>query len=147
MRDCHTPCREQPAGAPSPRGAASGGSNMRIRLGKLAAVLVLACALPTTALAQAWPQRPIKMMVPFPAGGGTDFIGRLAAKHLSDRLGQQVFVENRGGANGAIGLQALMQSDPDGYSIGAISDGPMIANPALYDKLPYQPLRDFIPAA
>jgi tripartite-type tricarboxylate transporter receptor subunit TctC len=97
--------------------------------------------------AQAWPQRPIRMICPFPAGGGTDFIARLAAKHLSDRLGQQVYVENRGGANGAIGLQALMQSDPDGYTIGAISDGPIVANPALYEKLAYQPLRDFIPVA
>jgi tripartite-type tricarboxylate transporter receptor subunit TctC len=119
---------------------------------KLVTIAALAlCLAPALAVAQAvaqtWPQKPIKMIVPFPAGGGTDFIGRLAAKHLSDRLGQQVYVENRGGANGAIGLQALMQSDPDGYSIGAISDGPMIANPALYDKLPYQPLRDFIPAA
>jgi tripartite-type tricarboxylate transporter receptor subunit TctC len=120
---------------------------MRIRLGKLAAMLVLACALPATALAQAWPQRPIKMIVPFPAGGGTDFIGRLAAKHLSDRLGQQVFVENRGGANGAIGLQALMQSDPDGYTIATSSDTPLVVNPWLYEKLPYQALRDFVPVA
>jgi tripartite-type tricarboxylate transporter receptor subunit TctC len=120
---------------------------MRIQLGKLAAMLVLACALPATALAQAWPQRPIKMIVPFPAGGGTDFIGRLAAKHLSDRLGQQVFVENRGGANGAIGLQALMQSDPDGYTIATSSDTPLVVNPWLYDKLPYQALRDFVPVA
>ena len=120
---------------------------MRIQLGKLAAMLVLACTLPATALAQAWPQRPIKMIVPFPAGGGTDFIGRLAAKHLSDRLGQQVFVENRGGANGAIGLQALMQSDPDGYTIATSSDTPLVVNPWLYDKLPYQALRDFVPVA
>lgn len=120
---------------------------MRIRLGKLAAMLVLACALPATALAQAWPQRPIKMIVPFPAGGGTDFIARVAAKHLSDRLGQQVFVENRGGANGAVGLQALMQSDPDGYTISACSDTPLVVNPSLYEKLAYSPLRDFVPVA
>jgi tripartite-type tricarboxylate transporter receptor subunit TctC len=120
---------------------------MRIRLGKLAATLALACFLPATALAQVWPQRPIKMIVPFPAGGGTDFIGRLAAKHLSDRLGQQVFVENRGGANGAIGLQTLMQSDPDGYTIATSSDTPLVVNPWLYDKLPYQALRDFVPVA
>ena len=136
---------------------------MRIDLAKRAATLALACALPLVALApaagqpsgqastapsaQAWPQRPIRMICPFPAGGGTDFIARLAAKHLSDRLGQQVYVENRGGANGAIGLQALMQSDPDGYTIAAISDGPIVANPALYEKLAYQPLRDFIPVA
>ena len=132
---------------------------MRIDLARGAATLALAGMLPLMTLAQAvgqtsappsaqaWPQRPIRMICPFPAGGGTDFIARLAAKHLSDRLGQQVYVENRGGANGAIGLQTLMQSDPDGYTIGAISDGPIVANPALYEKLAYQPLRDFIPVA
>ena len=99
------------------------------------------------AAAQPWPQKPIKMIVPYPAGGGTDFIGRLAAKYLSDRLGQQVFVENRGGANGAIGLQGLMQSDPDGYTIATTSDTPLVVNPWLYEKLPYQPLRDFAPVA
>jgi tripartite-type tricarboxylate transporter receptor subunit TctC len=120
---------------------------MRIHLARFAVMLLFACALPANALAQAWPQRPIKMIVPFPAGGGTDFIGRLTAKHLSERLGQQVYVENRGGANGAIGLQALMQSDPDGYTIAASSDTPLVVNPWLYEKLPYQPLRDFVPVA
>src|SRR5882724_4057136 len=124
---------------------------MRIHLAKLAATLVLATALPALAWAQApiqtWPQRAIKMIVPFPAGGGTDFIARLAAKHLSERLGQQVFVENRAGANGAIGLQALMQSDPDGYTISTCSDTPLVVNPSLYEKLPYAPLRDFVPVA
>jgi tripartite-type tricarboxylate transporter receptor subunit TctC len=120
---------------------------MRNYLGRLAATLVLICALPAVAWAQAWPQKPIKMIVPFPAGGGTDFIGRLAAKHLSEKLGQQVFVENRGGANGAIGLQALMQADPDGYTIATSSDTPLVVNPWLYDKLPYSALRDFLPVA
>ena len=110
------------------------------------ALTVLAPAL-AQAQSQAWPQKPIKMIVPFPAGGGTDFIARLAAKHLSQRLAQQVYVENRGGANGAIGLQALMTSDPDGYTIAASSDTPLTVNPALYDKLPYSALRDFIPVA
>src|SRR6202163_4950005 len=87
------------------------------------------------------------MIVPYPAGGGTDFIGRLAAKELTERLGQQVFVENRAGANGAIGLQALMQSDPEGYTIASSSDTPLVVNPWLYAKLPYQPLRDFVPVA
>jgi tripartite-type tricarboxylate transporter receptor subunit TctC len=102
---------------------------------------------PAVAAAQSWPQKPIRMIVPYPAGGGTDFIGRLAAKELTERLGQQVFVENRAGANGAIGLQALMQSDPDGYTIAASSDTPLVVNPWLYEKLPYQPLRDFVPVA
>jgi tripartite-type tricarboxylate transporter receptor subunit TctC len=120
---------------------------MHIHLVRLAAMLALTCAVPAVAAAQTWPQRSIKMIVPFPAGGGTDFIARLAAKHLSDRLGQQVFVENRGGANGAVGLQALMQSDADGYTISACSDTPLVVNPALYPKLPYAPLRDFVPVA
>ena len=109
------------------------------RVAAAAAVLLMATAV---AAAQPWPQKPIRMIVPYPAGGGTDFIGRLAAKELTERLGQQVFVENRAGANGAIGLQALMQSDPDGYTIAASSDTPLVVNPWLYEKLPYQPLRD-----
>jgi len=114
---------------------------------RILTALTLAALMPALAQGQAWPQKPIKMIVPFPAGGGTDFIARLAAKHLSQRLGQQVYVENRGGANGAIGLQALMTSDPDGYTIAASSDTPLTVNPALYDRLPYSALRDFIPVA
>jgi tripartite-type tricarboxylate transporter receptor subunit TctC len=109
--------------------------------------LALLCLLPALAAAQAWPSKPIKMIVPFPAGGGTDFIGRLAAKQLSERLGQPVYVDNRGGANGSIGVQAMMQSAPDGYTLGAISDGPTVINPVLYEKNPYHPLRDFVPVA
>lgn len=104
------------------------------------------CLVPALALAQ-WPSKPIRLIVPFPAGGGTDFIGRLAAKQLSDRLGQPVYVDNRGGANGSIGVQAMMQAAPDGYTLGAISDGPTVINPVLYEKNPYHPLRDFVPVA
>jgi tripartite-type tricarboxylate transporter receptor subunit TctC len=96
------------------------------------------------AVAQSWPQKPIRMIVPFPPGGGTDFVGRLVAKHLSQRLGQSIFVENRGGANGTVGLQALMQSNPDGYTIATTSDTPLTVNPLLYENLPYEPLRVFV---
>ena len=120
---------------------------MQNKLTRVIVILGLVMLAPTLAGAQSWPQKSIKMIVPFPAGGGTDFIARLVAKHLSERLGQQVFVENRGGANGAIGLQALMQSDPDGYTISACSDTPLVVNPSLYEKLPYSPLRDFVPVA
>src|SRR5216683_356324 len=120
---------------------------MRSVLARVAAALGLILLAPAVAAAQGWPQKPVKMIVPFPAGGGTDFIARLAAKHLADRLGQQVFVENRAGANGAVGLQALMQSDPDGYTISTCSDTPLVVNPSLYEKLPYSPLRDFVPVA
>ena len=87
------------------------------------------------------------MIVPFPAGGGTDFVGRLVAEHLSHRLNQPIYVENRGGANGAVGLQALKQSEPDGYTIAATSDTPMTVNPWLYKDLSYDPLHDFVPVA
>jgi tripartite-type tricarboxylate transporter receptor subunit TctC len=110
-------------------------------------VAVFLCLTSALAAAQAWPAKPVKMIVPFPAGGGTDFIGRLAAKQLGDRLGQPVYVDNRGGANGSIGVQAMMQSAPDGYTLGAISDGPTVINPVLYENNPYHPLRDFIPVA
>jgi tripartite-type tricarboxylate transporter receptor subunit TctC len=124
----------------------TGDENMRNFPTKLAAAIAILC-LPALAAAQAWPSKPIKLIVPFPAGGGTDFIGRLAAKQLGDRLGQPVYVDNRGGANGAIGAQALAQSAPDGYTIAAISDGPTVINPLLYEKNPYHPLRDFAPVA
>ena len=120
---------------------------MRGILIKSAIVLGLLAVAPQLASAQQWPARPIKAVVPFPAGGGTDLMGRLVAKHLGDRLGQQVYVENIGGANGSIGTQAVMRAEPDGYTIGVISDGPMIVNPALYPNNPYVPLRDFAPIA
>ena len=107
----------------------------------------VACCAPTLATADtAWPDKPVKMIVPFAAGGGTDLAARLAAKHLTTRLGQSVFVENRGGANGILGLQALKQSAPDGYTIATASDGPLVINPGLYkDKLTYDSTKDFTP--
>src|SRR5215468_2526756 len=111
----------------------NGGPKMRTQLTKIVAAagltLVAAAVIaPSPAAAQSWPTKPIKLIVPFPAGGGTDFIGRLAAKQLSERLGQPVYVDNRGGANGSIGVQAMMQSAPDGYTLPAISDGPTVIN-------------------
>jgi tripartite-type tricarboxylate transporter receptor subunit TctC len=120
---------------------------MRRSIIKAMAAFGFFCVAPSLATAQNWPQRQIKLICPFPAGGGTDLIARIIAKQLSDRLGQQVYVENRGGANGSIGAQALMQAEPDGYTIATISDGPTVANPALYEKLAYLPLRDFIAVA
>jgi tripartite-type tricarboxylate transporter receptor subunit TctC len=118
---------------------------MRKPITTLLAALAMACLAPALAAAQAWPQKPVKMIVPFPAGGGTDSIARIVAKYLTQRLGQQVFVENRGGANGGIGLQALAVAEPDGYTIATSSDTPLTVNPSLYSKLPYEPLRDFVP--
>jgi tripartite-type tricarboxylate transporter receptor subunit TctC len=121
------------------------GSTMRGLLGIAFGFAALMTILPH-ASAQSWPNKPIRMIVPFSAGGGTDFIARLMAQHLSTRLGQQVFVENRAGANGALGLQALKQSAPDGYTIAATSDTPLAVNPTLQPSVPYGP-EDFIPVA
>ena len=114
---------------------------------KSAMLLGLLAVAPQVASAQQWPTRPIKLICPFPAGGGTDQIARIVAEQLSKRLGQQVVVENRGGANGGLGAQEVMRADPDGYTLGAISDSPMTVNPWMYDKLPYSPLKDFVAVA
>jgi len=98
---------------------------------------------PEAALAQAWPNKTIRLIVPFPAGGGVDYIGRLVGKGLSDRLGQQVVIDNRPGANAILGLEALKASAPDGYTIAAASAGPLAVNPFIYAKLPHDTLKDF----
>ena len=95
--------------------------------------------------AQNYPNKPIRLIVPFPPGGGNDVIARLIAQKLSDRFGQQVVVDNKAGANGIVGLQALMQSPADGYTLAVAAAGPMAVNPSLYDKLPYDPTKDFSP--
>jgi tripartite-type tricarboxylate transporter receptor subunit TctC len=84
------------------------------------------------------------MLVPFPPGGGVDFAARIVGRHLSERLGQPVVIENRAGANGIIALEALKVAAPDGYTIAAASNGPLVINPSIYLKLPYDPVRDFV---
>jgi tripartite-type tricarboxylate transporter receptor subunit TctC len=95
------------------------------------------------ALSQAYPTKPIRLIVPFPPGGGVDFIGRIVGKGLSERMGQQVVIDNRAGANGIVGLENLKTSPPDGYNIAAASAGPLTVNPHIYAKLPHDTLRDF----
>src|SRR5262245_26639669 len=91
---------------------------------------------PVSALPQAYPSKPIRLIVPFPAGGGVDYIGRIVGKGLSERLGQQVLVDNRPGANAIVGLEALKSAAPDGYTIAAASAGPLAVNPFVYLTLP-----------
>src|ERR1035438_4151005 len=94
---------------------------------------------------QEWPQRgTIRMIVPYPAGGGTDVRARIFPRFLAERLQQTIIVENRGGANGQVGLQALKQSPPDGYTMAMTSDSPMTVNPWVYKNIPYDPMKDFI---
>ena len=106
--------------------------------------LAVAVCLPHAAAAQAWPAKPVRMLVPFPPGGGVDFAARIVGRHLSDRLGQPVVIENRAGANGIIALEALKLAAPDGYTLAAASNGPLVINPSMYLKLPYDPVRDFV---
>jgi tripartite-type tricarboxylate transporter receptor subunit TctC len=93
--------------------------------------------------AGSYPVKPVRLIVPFPPGGGVDFIGRIVGQKLSERLGQQVAIDNRAGANGIVGLEALKAAAPDGYTIAAASAGPLTVNPFIYVKLPYDTLRDF----
>lgn len=107
-----------------------------------------ATILPGWARAQeAWPARRIRMISPFAAGGGSDFVARFLASKLGPILGQPVVVENRAGAGGMLGTDAGAKADPDGYTILISSNGPLSLQPALGVKMPYEPLRDLQPVA
>lgn len=116
---------------------------MLIRVAALAGALAVMSLHPAAVEAQAYPNKTVRMIVTFPAGGGVDFMGRVIGQKLAERLGQQVVIDNRAGANGITGLQALMAAAPDGYTICASSAGPLAVNPHVYKNLPYDPLRDF----
>ncbi|MDO9406484.1 MAG: tripartite tricarboxylate transporter substrate binding protein [Polaromonas sp.] len=105
-----------------------------------------AAVLPATALA-AYPERNIKIIVPFTAGGATDIAGRILAEELGAALGGSAFVENREGAAGVIGVQATTRSAPDGYTFLIAGNSLMTSHKALYPKLPYDPLKDLDPVA
>jgi tripartite-type tricarboxylate transporter receptor subunit TctC len=99
----------------------------------------------TAAAAQTYPSRPIRLVVPFAAGGPADFLGRVIGQKLGETLGQQIVVDNRPGANTILGAQAVARADPDGYTLLMAIDGTLAMNPFLYSKLPYDALRDFEP--
>ena len=102
----------------------------------------------SAAYAQAnYPTKPSRFIVPFPPGGGTDILSRLVANKLTETLGWQVVIDNRGGAGGNIGLQAAAQAAPDGYTMVMGQTSNLAINPALYSKLPYDPVRDFVPVS
>lgn len=104
---------------------------------------LLCAALP--AAAQSFPDRPIKLIVPFGAGSAVDTIARAIAAQVAEQTGQGVLVDNRTGANGIIAAEAVAKSPADGYTLFMPNDGIMAANPALYAKLPYDPIKDFAP--
>jgi len=110
----------------------------------LAALLAVASPLAT---AQAYPNRAIHIIAPFPAGGGYDFLSRLVGSEMTKTFGQPVIVENKAGANGNIGTDAAAKSAPDGYTLLMGGNSPLSLNVGLYPKLPYDPVRDFEPIA
>jgi tripartite-type tricarboxylate transporter receptor subunit TctC len=107
------------------------------------AALVAAAGFCAPTCAQAYPNRPIRIVVPYPPGSGTDIVARLLAQKISENWGQQVIVDNKPGAGAIVGVEAIARAAPDGYTIGIGDTGPLAINPALYDKLPYDPATDF----
>jgi tripartite-type tricarboxylate transporter receptor subunit TctC len=119
---------------------------MRTSSRRLAWVLALAAALAAGGTrADDYPSRPIRLVVPYAAGGGADSVARIVAKRVSETIGQTIVIENRGGAGSIIGTELVNRSDPDGYTLLLGQSGPISINPAVYKKLPYDPLRDFAP--
>jgi tripartite-type tricarboxylate transporter receptor subunit TctC len=110
-------------------------------------LIAAAIAVPTLARAQAFPARPLRLVVPFAPGGSTDIIARILAARLGPLLGGTVLVENRPGAGGNIGIEAVVRSAPDGYTLVLGAPGGLTVNPLLYRNLTYQPLRDLAPVA
>ena len=109
------------------------------------ALLLLLVLLGSPAFAQdTWPTKPLRLILPFPPGGGTDILGRLIAERLSAGLGQAVIAENRGGAGGNVGAEAAARSAPDGYTIVLVAPS-LAISPSLYSKINYDPVKDFAP--
>ncbi|MEA3194666.1 MAG: hypothetical protein QOD26_2999 [Betaproteobacteria bacterium] len=106
--------------------------------------LLLACVV-SSAAAQSWPQKPVRFIVPFPPGGATDISARLLGEKLSGIWGQQVIIENRGGAGGGVGAAEAARSAPDGYTLFFPSGSVVTANQHIYEKLNYDPEKDFVP--
>jgi tripartite-type tricarboxylate transporter receptor subunit TctC len=118
-----------------------------IPVSALALIAVLGFAAPQAVRAQTYPNRPVTIIVPTTAGGGTDIIARIIGDQLSKQLGQAFVIENRPGAGLLVGTAAAATSAPDGYTLLAGLNGNMAVNPSLFDNLPYDPIRDFVPVA
>jgi tripartite-type tricarboxylate transporter receptor subunit TctC len=116
----------------------------------LPVILIAACAVAATcgsAQAQEYPTRPIRMIVPLVPGGGTDIAARVVGQKLTERWSQQIIVDNRPGAGGNIGTEIVSRAAPDGYTVLVTNPGPIVVNPWLFSKLPFDPVKDFTPVA
>lgn len=120
---------------------------MRRLISLALAMLLSAAAQAQTQARTAWPTKPIRLIVGFAAGGSTDVTARIIAQALSERLGQPVVVENRAGAGGNIGADAVAKADPDGYTLLMTTSSTFAANPSLYKTLPFDVQKDFAPIA
>ena len=123
---------------------------MATRLERSLSGLVLGCALvclayAAPAWADGWPEKPLRLIVPFPPASTPDLLARVLADHLNARLGKPVVVENKPGAGGMIGTDAIAKAAPDGYTIGVSITGPLVNNTLLYKKMSYDPFRDLAP--
>src|SRR5260221_3156286 len=115
---------------------------------RIVAAVSLASFVAVTASAQPYPNRLIKLVLPFPAGGPTDGAARLIAEKLSASLGQTVVIENRaGGAGGTVGAKTVATADPDGYTLLFTPPGPLVTAPLIYKNVGYDPVKDFAPVA
>src|SRR5437879_4646939 len=112
---------------------------------RLAALVMLALATAGALAQPAFPAKPIRLVVPFPPGGSADVVARSVAKAMSDGLGQQVLVDNKGGADGMIAADAVKNAPADGYTLFLATNTPMNAAPVLHRNVSYDPIADFTP--
>src|SRR5215470_8016498 len=140
--------RKQRRGQNDPASRRGREDSMNSRITRRDALAITAaglCAAPSVVRAQAWPSRPVTMVLPFAAGGGTDLLARGLAQDLGEKLGQQFIVDNRAGAGGNVGGGAVAKATPDGYTILFGTPGPLANNKLMYKSLPYDPEQAFAP--
>src|SRR5690242_18621524 len=102
-------------------------------------------ALALEAAAAPYPEKPVRVVLPYGPGGGSDVVARPLAHYMTERTGVQFVADNRGGANGNIAMEILAHAPPNGYTLGLALTGQLAINPSLYKKIPYDPVRDFAP--